>query len=197
MSSKLAGLNQGFPLSPLKWRPMVPREITHLGRKPKQRLDVRKTVACTQADNSQVTTLFMHASHNSRCSGGPPRELKFRKTIRFSSRGGPPHFGNDWRRTTQRSGEQKRTLSQPPPPPSSCSPSISLPRPPHTHHPAQSLAASPLATAPPIRQKAHREHRRKCGGRTRQPRGPLTRCLGEMPTAFACRRRAMSRFHKN
>ena len=67
MSSKLAGLNQGFPLSPLKWRPMVPREITHLGRKPKQRLDVRKTVACTQADNSQVTTLFMHASNNSRC----------------------------------------------------------------------------------------------------------------------------------
>jgi len=35
--------------------------------KPKQRLDVRKTVACTQADNSQVTTLFMHASNNSRC----------------------------------------------------------------------------------------------------------------------------------
>ncbi len=36
----------------------------------------------------------------------------------------------------------------------------------------------------------HGEHRRKCGGRTRQPRSPLTRCLGEMPTALACRRRA-------
>ena len=45
----------------------------------------------------------------------------------FSSCRVLPRFGNDWRRTTQRSGEQKRTLSQPPPPPASCSPSISLP----------------------------------------------------------------------
>jgi hypothetical protein len=93
------------------------------------------------------------------------------------------------RRTTQRIGEQKRTLTQPPPLPASCSPSISLTRPPRTHHPAEALAASSLATATPIRPKSRREHRRKCIGRMRQPRGPLTRCLGEMPTAFACRRR--------
>ena len=68
----------------------------------------------------------------------------------------------------------------------------------------QNAAASESARSPSLRLpqprvpqprpaaalKAHREHRRKCGGRTRQPRSPLTRCLGEMPTALACRRRA-------
>jgi hypothetical protein len=32
-----------------------------------------------------------------------------------------------------------------------------------------------------------REHRGKCGGRARQPRGQLTGCLWELPPAFACR----------
>ena len=49
--------------------------------KPKQRLDVRKTVACTQADNSQVTTLFTHASHNSRCFQLWPRPPAFRERL--------------------------------------------------------------------------------------------------------------------
>ncbi len=53
--------------------------------------------------------------------------------------------------------------------------------------PAQTLAASPLAMAAPIRRKAPREHRGKCGGRARQPRGPLTGCLWDVPPASACR----------
>jgi len=36
-------------------------------------------------------------------------------------------------------------------------------------------------------RKAPREHRGKCGGRARQPRGQLTGCLWELPPAFACR----------
>jgi hypothetical protein len=161
MSSKLAGLNQGFPLSPLKWRPMVPREITHLGRKPKQRLDVRKTVACTQADNSQVTTLFTHASHNSRCFQLWPRPPAFRERLAPDD-------------TTKRRAKAHAL-------PASTSPSLVFPQ--HqpaaaaAHAPPCSSACRPFATAPPIRQKAQWEHRRKCGGRTRQPRGPLTRCL--------------------
>jgi hypothetical protein len=38
-----------------------------------------------------------------------------------------------------------------------------------------------------VRRKAPREHCGKCGGRARQPRGPLTGCLWELPPAFACR----------
>jgi hypothetical protein len=56
-----------------------------------------------------------------------------------------------------------------------------------THRPAQALAASPLAMAAPIRRKAPREHRGKCSGRARQPRGPLTGCLWDVPPASACR----------
>jgi hypothetical protein len=70
----------------------------------------------------------------------------------------------------------------------------SFPQPPlataAAHRPAQALAASPFAMAAPIRRKAPREHRGKCGGRARQPRGPLTGCLwevgGGVPTTFAC-----------
>jgi hypothetical protein len=32
-----------------------------------------------------------------------------------------------------------------------------------------------------------REHRGKCGGRARQPRGQLTGCLWELPPSFSCR----------
>ena len=38
-----------------------------------------------------------------------------------------------------------------------------------------------------IRRKAHMEHCGKCGGRARQPRGPLTGCLWDVPPASACR----------
>ena len=40
--------------------------------------------------------------------------------------------------------------------------------------------------AGPIRRKAPREHRGKCGRRTRQPRDPLTGCLWDVPPASAC-----------
>ena len=129
--------------------------------KPKQRLDVRKTVACTQADNSQVTTLFTHASHNSRCFQLWPRPPAFRERLAPDD-------------TTKRRAKAHAL-------PASTSPSLVLPQ--HqpaaaaAHAPPCSSACRPFATAPPIRQKAQREHRRKCGGRTRQPRGPLTRCL--------------------
>ena len=55
------------------------------------------------------------------------------------------------------------------------------------HRPAQALAASPLAMAGPTRRKAPREHRGKCGRRTRQPRGQLTGCLWDVPLASSCR----------
>ena len=60
--------------------------------------------------------------------------------------------------------------------------------------PQHSLAAAathrPAAfrlTAAPIRRKAPREHRGKCSSRARQPRGPLTGCLWDVPPASACR----------
>ena len=64
-------------------------------------------------------------------------------------------------------------------------PSVRLPRQPHTA-PLKRLPPH-LAMAAPIRRKAPREHRGKCGGRARQPRGQLTGCLWELPPAFACR----------
>ena len=39
----------------------------------------------------------------------------------------------------------------------------------------------------PVRRKAPREHRGKCGRRTRQPRGQLTGCLWDVPLASSCR----------
>ena len=64
-------------------------------------------------------------------------------------------------------------------------PSVRLPRQPHTA-PLKRLRPH-LAMAAPIRRKAPREHRGKCGGRARQPRGPLTGCLWDVPPASACR----------
>ena len=54
-------------------------------------------------------------------------------------------------------------------------PSVCLPRQPHTA-PLKRLPPR-LAMAAPIRRKAPREYSGKCGGRARQPRGPLTGCL--------------------
>ena len=167
---------RGFWFSSMSWLlwPALPeRHLQGLQTFDLPPTDVRQTkTEARRQENSCVHASRQLASHNS--LHARKQQLAVLSALAAGCR---VLFGNDWRRTTQRSGEQKRTHSQPPPPPASCSPSISLPRPPHTHHPAHALAASPRATAPPIRQKAQREHRRKCGGRTRQPRGPLTRCL--------------------
>jgi hypothetical protein len=64
-------------------------------------------------------------------------------------------------------------------------PSLRLPRQPHTA--LLKRLPPPLALAAPSRQKAPREHRGKCSGWARQPRGPLTECLWEVPPASACR----------